>query len=436
LAFTEQSRPDRDSSEALRSIPKVASGASPYEGVLLKAGSARHDEGAAPMTQQLAVVMVSMAMVACSAAPPKPDDTVTPTVDAGALIPDAGPSDAGPVELTLPVDAKWQKLPTVASGGKQDDIHFVDAEHGWYANGDGFVYRTVNGGQAWEQVLSKAGTFWRALGFIDENKGLLGNIGTDYYPDVTDTTPLYWTENGGQTLTPVVSTGPLVKGICAVDVLHTEFINSGVLQKRVVLHAAGRVGGPAFVMRSIDGGRTWITKDLSSVLAMITDVKFLSESVGFVVGGSNANVAESRAVIAKTRDGGETWTKVYQSTRPYELIWKLSLPSSESGFATVQSYNDRRADQVFVKTTNGGDSWTELPLVLDAQARQFGIGFITPSIGWIGTRSGRFQTIDGGDTWRAVLMGAAVNKVRLMNTGNGFVGYAIGFDVYKLDARR
>lgn len=387
--------------------------------------------------RQLGWLVMLVLVSACSPAPTAPADAggFDAGVDAGdGVVVDAGPADAG--AFVLPAAAQWQKLNTVAFQGKQDDVHFVDADHGWYGNGDGLVYQTVNGGQTWTQVLSKPGTYWRALGFIDQSKGLLGNIGTDYFPDVTDTTPLYWTENGGATVTPVVFTGPAVKGICAIDVLHTEFINAGILEKRVVLHAAGRVGGPAFLMRSLDGGQTWVSKDLSSVMAMITDVKFLSESVGFVVGGTDSSVARSRAVIAKTRDGGETWTKVYTSPRPYELIWKLSLPSEQIGFATVQTYDSQRAEQVIVKTTNGGDSWVELPLVLDAQAREFGIGFLTPDIGWVGTAARGYQTIDGGDTWRAVTMGGAVNKVRVIKTARGFVAYAIGFDVYRLDAQR
>ncbi len=379
------------------------------------------------------VVVVS----ACRAAPTAPADagSLDAGLESGAPeVGDAGPPDAGP--FVLPQNARWQKLNTVAFDGKQDDVHFVDADHGWYGNGNGLVYQTVNGGQTWTRVLSKPGTYWRALGFIDQAKGLLGNIGTEYFPGVTDTTPLYWTEDGAATITPVVVTGPAVKGICAIDVLHTEFINAGVLEKRVVLHAAGRVGGPAFLMRSLDAGRTWGSTDLSSVIAMITDVKFLSESVGFVVGGTDSNVAVSRAVIAKTRDGGQTWTRVYTSQRPYELIWKLSLPSEQIGFATVQTYDTRRANQVIVKTTNGGDTWVELPLVLNAQAREFGIGFINPDIGWVGTVDQGYQTIDGGETWVPVTMGRAVNKVRVVKTARGVVAYAIGLDVYKLDAQQ
>lgn len=372
------------------------------------------------------------------------DDGDAGVIDAGlddAGIADAGPGDAGTdaggePELELPVDAAWTKLPTVAFSGKQDDVHFVDENHGWYANGDGLLYRTTNGGDAWEEVLSMPGTYWRAIGFVDENVGFLGNIGTDYFPGVTDETPLYKTTNGGTTVEPVVTDGPAVKGLCAVDVQRVEFINAGVLEERVMIHAGGRVGGPAWLLRSLDGGETFSTIDLNDDMAMITDVRFLSETVGFVVGGSSANVAASNAVILKTIDGGVTWTEVYRSERPYELIWKISFPDLDHGFATVQSYDTANTQQRIVSSTNGGALWRERNLVVNANAREFGIGFISSTTGWVGTAAGGFQTIDGGASWTPVAFGNVVNKIRIVRAlAGGFVAFAIGKDLYKLDAR-
>ena len=38
--------------------------------------------------------------------------------------------------------SQWFKLPTVDYKGKQDDIFFVNAELGFYANGQGKIYRS------------------------------------------------------------------------------------------------------------------------------------------------------------------------------------------------------------------------------------------------------------------------------------------------------
>ncbi len=346
----------------------------------------------------------------------------------------------GPPEDPLaPRTYTWTKLDTVPYKGKQDDIFFVDAMTGWYGNGAGKIYRTTDGGQRWREVLSRPGTYIRALAFTDEKNGFAGNIGTDYFPGVTDTTPLYETHDGGETWTATRTiTGDPVKGLCALDVLEVPYIHAGALDHRKVIHAAGRVGGPAVFLTATNFAASWTARDMSAQAGMILDVKFTDARTGFLCAGSDADVAKSHALILKTRDGGETWKKVYESSRPYEDVWKCSFPSEKVGYGTVQSYDEDAVakgvtQRYVVKTTDGGETWRELPLVNDGTVREFGVGFLTEEVGWVGAVPGGFQTIDGGATWTPVTMGKAVNKIRLVNNPDGSaVGYAIGTDVYKL----
>ena len=106
------------------------------------------------------------------------------------------------------------------------------------------------------------------------------------------------------------------------------------------------------------------------------------------------------------------------------------------GFTTVQNYNPDKAvsQRVVVKTTDGGVTWREIPLVDDFAARQFGVGFANAELGWVGTTTGGFETRDGGASWQKIEFGRAVNKVRIVPSGKGFVGYAIGVEMFKLDA--
>jgi photosystem II stability/assembly factor-like uncharacterized protein len=46
---------------------------------------------------------------------------------------------------------------------------------------------------------------------------------------------------------------------------------------------------------------------------------------GVVFAGSDVDIDKSHALIVTTHDGGQTWTKAYESTRPGELIWKGAL---------------------------------------------------------------------------------------------------------------
>lgn len=328
----------------------------------------------------------------------------------------------------------WEKLPTVPYKGKQDDIAFIDADRGWYGNGAGLLYKTTDGGASWTECWKQPGTFIRALGFIDAQNGFLGNVGVDYYPGVTDKQPLYRTRDGGASWTPVVAEGVgKVAGICGIDILRTKRIFQGELRETAVVHAAGRVGGPAMIMRSEDAGETFKVIDLSAQAGMILDVKFLTPKTGFVCASGVSETGEGEAMILRTTDGGASWKPVYRSGRKLENCWKMSFPSARIGYATVQSYDEANTKRVIVKTTNGGKSWKELPLIDAPKIREFGIGFADEKRGWVGASDRGFETLDGGKTWKECMMGRAVNKVRVLPNGAGKRAFAIGVDVHRFD---
>jgi len=165
-----------------------------------------------------------------------------------------GAESPGAGAVQVPAEYRWHPLDTEPYRGKQDDIHFIDEKIGFYVKGKGKVFRTQNGRGQWRQVFEQPGTYFRAIGMLTASHGFAGNIGTDYFPGVTDTQPLYETRDGGLSWRPVAGLpGPPVKGICAIDVQRVAFVNAGVLGQRTLIHAAGRVGGPAFLLRSLDG---------------------------------------------------------------------------------------------------------------------------------------------------------------------------------------
>ena len=339
---------------------------------------------------------------------------------------------AGASQDALP---QWRKLSSEPYKGKQDDISFVTPELGIYGNGAGRIFRTTDGGASWEQVFAKPGTFVRCLAFVTDKVAVMGNIGPGYFPGVTDATPLYRTEDGGTTWSPVASIeGAPVVGLCAFDVVQVPFINAGNLDHRPRIVGVGRVGGPTAFIWSDDLGKTWKQGRIPDLGAMAFDVKFLDDRRGFLASATHADVAQSHALILATEDGGTTWREVYRSTRPFETTWKFSFPTQEVGYCTVQSYNpDPSASQRFVaKTTDGGRTWVEIPLVDDHKVREFGIAFVDADRGWVGAMPRGFGTTDGGRTWTPADFGNAVNKIRLVPTKDGVVGYAIGVEIHKL----
>jgi photosystem II stability/assembly factor-like uncharacterized protein/pimeloyl-ACP methyl ester carboxylesterase len=327
----------------------------------------------------------------------------------------------------------WHKLTTDKYPGKQDDICFINQRKGWYVNGFGNIYHSADGGMTWTKQWEQKGSFFRCIAFLDSLRGFVGTVGTDYFPGVSDTIPLYKTTDGGKTWMPVNYNGPYVKGLCAIDVVREQIINRGNIDYVEHVYAVGRVGAPANMMVSHDGGNTWTSFPVKEG-DMLFDIKMFDKENGIACSASAADISQSNALLLKTSDGGKTWKRVYQSNRPFETTWKVSFPNQQVGYASIQSYNPDTTvkQQRIVKTIDGGNNWEELNLVLDAGAREFGIGFINPQHGFVGTMNSGYETKDGGKTWSKIDLGRACNKIRLYPQPDGrFEAYSIGVELRK-----
>ena len=350
----------------------------------------------------------------------------------GVVVAAASDAPAAETKFAQPSREIWQKLPTepYTLNNKQDAIAFADAETGWYGSGTGRVFRTTDAGAHWTEIWSQPGTYVRTLEFADRNIGFLGNIGADYYDQITDKQPLYMTVDGGVHWSPVTAVqGPPLKGVCAIDVLR-------IGGKLVAIRAGGRVGGPAAMMESFDGGTTWRSRDMSDVAGMILDIHFIDEKTGFIASGSVGDESKAHARILKTTNGGETWRIVFESRRANDNNWKLAFPSAKIGYATIMSYAapDDEARGYVAKTEDGGEHWQRLNVTRDQGWVPYGINFVNETHGWVGGSTGGYSTTDGGQTWHPVEMGLSTNKIRFVRRADGGTSaFAIGQDLYRLD---
>jgi hypothetical protein len=171
----------------------------------------------------------------------------------------------------------WEKLQTEPYKGKQDDIYFINEQVGWYINGYGKIYHTTDAGIHWSLQLEQKGTFFRCIAFLDSLNGFAGTVGTDYFPNVTDSIPLYKTTDGGQTWQPVIYSGKYVKGLCALDIVKEQFIDHGEIGYKYHVYGVGRVGSPANFMVSHDNGKSFTSMDMSAYCNGLYDIKMFNK---------------------------------------------------------------------------------------------------------------------------------------------------------------
>jgi photosystem II stability/assembly factor-like uncharacterized protein len=314
----------------------------------------------------------------------------------------------------------WKELPAAPiSPGRHDDVWFVNERIGWVVNIYGQIHKTSDGGQTWETQLVQPETDFRSVVFLDSLKGFVGNLGTEEYGGGTDTTILYRTIDGGQSFQGIddAIVGQKPRGICGMWAANDSAI-----------FAVGRVRGPAFFLKSTDGGNTWHSKSLDSLAAGLIDCYFVSPDTGFAVGLTNSSHASSSGIILSTVDGGETWQIAHITARTGEWCWKISFPSRKVGYVSLQ--RNFASPIYFLKTIDGGLTWEEKLFRTEHYYVQ-GIGFVNDSIGWIGGTNAHptYTTSDGGDTWQNAGFGNRINRFRFVNDS---VGYAVGVTVYKM----
>ncbi|MEO7299231.1 MAG: immunoglobulin domain-containing protein [Verrucomicrobiota bacterium] len=316
---------------------------------------------------------------------------------------------------------------------RMDDIHFIDETNGWAAGGGaGTIYRTTNGGTTWNLKLNKGtGTHFRSIGFASATRGFAGNLGAGSYDgSTTDTNVLYQTFDGGDNWAVVPGLGEQgMKGFCAFHVLDSQHI-----------YGAGRVRGPAIFVKSENAGTNWTVVDLTAAGVMngLMDVYFKDATNGFVVGMDTNSYASGlyHGSIARTTNGGLTWAVVASTTQPTCYFWKMSWPTPEVGYVSLQQ-NGPMTNHIFYKTTDGGNSWVSngIPFTQIQGTTTFysqGIGFVNANDGWVGGSSSTspyainfLQTTNGGLTWatNGYNNSRSINRIRFLSP---VFGYASG----------
>lgn len=216
---------------------------------------------------------------------------------------------------------------------------------GLYFGTGATILKSADGGASWSQLWSSPSI--QALGGVDFCSSTYGvAVGTGGRVVVIDN--------------DVVSTFQSdVTGYLSV----VEFAGSST----TTLVAAGQDGvfanAVARMTRSIDGGQSWSPVDYGSP-SFIADIEFVSDMVGFAVGGGG--------LLIKTEDAGLSWTPVSLSTTAN--LKSIAFTDPDWGLIVANG-------GVVHRTFDGGATWDEVvveptPLVGRVEYPARGRGFL------------------------------------------------------------
>ena len=246
------------------------------------------------------------------------------------------------------------------------------------------IYRTINGGQTWTQVINNNSIIFGSVTFSSDTNGVVSGFDVNNKIGV-----IFHTTDAGLTWTKVFNAP---SGLGPVNSVAFSTPTNG-------LATVGKL-----IYSTQDCGQTWT---LLNSFVTFADVVFSSATNGIAVGNN---------YIYRTTDAGQTWTNVFVNNNPTSVFGGVTLSHANSGLAI--SY-----DSVY-NTQDSGKTWNSLNI-----GAFYGATFSTDTnaIGLSRANSAIYLSQDGGKTWTKTYSNNNVtfNNITFSSATNGVV---IGFD--------
>jgi photosystem II stability/assembly factor-like uncharacterized protein len=293
----------------------------------------------------------------------------------------------GKVLETTDAGMSWN-LVDVGSDQALYNIDFATDSVGWIVGQEATILRTSDGGKSWE---SQAGDIYMTSDCLEDP------------------------EDEECALAPLFA-------VSAIDA------NNAIA-----------IGDRSTVVKTSDGGKTWDVStltpegqdelDLNSLLAfedpVLYDVEFFDAQTGFVVGEFGK--------IYKTTDGGAHWNEKQATLVGDDYFDVLDLPT----FFDIEFLNRDLGyvvglDARVARTTDGGETWTWMPHNVEEYKAPFYSSEVKPDRSvWVVGASGQVVQSKDGTTFAKGGFGTQVNNwirsVEFYDNDNGWVVGGFGF---------
>lgn len=265
------------------------------------------------------------------------------------------------------------------------DVHAVSASIAYLlAAGPGpasRIYKTLDGGQTWQQqfINRDSSAFFDCFGFWDADHGIAISDA------VRGRMIVIGTDDGGRTWTDRSSALPpalagegafAASGTCLIAGWrnHAWIATAGDSATRVY-HSANR-------------GGSWSTTQLPIVSGQATgaaSVAFRDVRTGLALGGNIGNASHRGDNVARTTDGGATWTIAGRPTFSGAVYGAVYVPGGNGlAVAVAPTGMDFSPDD--------GATWANL-----STNAYWAVGFASPRAGWAVGPGGRITKISWQD---------------------------------------
>ncbi|HRS51972.1 MAG TPA: YCF48-related protein [Candidatus Marinimicrobia bacterium] len=280
--------------------------------------------------------------------------------------------DSGTILHTVDGGDTWQQqaFPFEQLPGYENDekdlyaVEFIDTVTGFIGSNNS-IFKTTDGGETWDVKYSKDLDFGR-FHDIEFLNGEIGFAVGGFWAEGTSI--LLKTVDGGETwddITPVPS--PTLTCISIID------------QCKIWICGIGST-----LFFSADSGTNWTRKELgSSLSAYFSSIQFISDKIGWLGGDHNSSYSNR---LLRTIDGGDTWIQTDRDAWSLHLYGVNTLCFTDSLNGWIGTF--LLGSYAIAQTIDGGQTWEFLP---DSMVRRndleyvhhiLKIYFINKNLGW------------------------------------------------------